>query len=252
MRYILIITAIVAFSSIAFAANNLSTGLVGYWPMDSRDLPSSTAVLDRSGNNGTGTRQNTPTLVVGKVGSTFQFNGSNQYIQVPDSNGLDLAGGSLTIGMWVKPTTLKNYGNLIWKASYPTDGYGIITFSNGDIGWEVSPEAVSNPSMGAGSLVNGTWTHVVITEDGSKNVRFYKNGTLVATTLAYAFAPLAGTHVLQIGTDTDNNRYFNGTIDDVRMYGRELSASEIKDMYLVGAGKHLGSFRTKIMTFLGF
>ena len=154
----------------------------------------------------------------------LNFDGTDDYVNVIDSSTLRMVGGG-TISMWVNPTTLKSYGNLIWKANFPSNGYGIITLSNGDVQWQVAPNA-SNPAMGAGTLVNGSWAHITVTHDSGSNVVMYKNGAALTTATAVG-SVISGTSNLNIGGDTNNTRYFNGIIATVMMYNRVLSQAEI-------------------------
>ena len=70
-----------------------------------------------------------------------------------------------------------------------------------------------------------TWTHVAMTYDGA-NLRFYQNGTLVTTKATTgAMAVTAG--ALKIGGDSIWGEWFQGSLDEVRVYNRALTAAEI-------------------------
>jgi hypothetical protein len=187
----------------------------------------STTWNDMSGNANTGTLTNGPTFSTGS-GGNIVFDGVDDYVSVPDNSLLRLV-GECTICFWVKPTLLKNYGNLIWKANYPSNGYGLISLANGEVQLQISP-ANSNPSSGVGTLVNGEWCNLSITLNSSNSVIFYKNGNLKATATS-AYSIISGTTSLRIAADTDNSRYFNGTISQVQIYNRALSATEILQNY---------------------
>ena len=179
---------------------------------------------DLSGNNFVGSLINGPSYNSTDNGVVV-FDGTNDYISVPDDPLLRLV-GECTICFWVKPTLLKDYGNLIWKANYPTNGYGIITLANGAVELQVSPSPGPNPSFGASTLVNGQWSNLCVSLNSSKNVVFYKNGNLKATATSI-YSILSGTTSLRIAADTDNNRYFNGTISQVLIYNKVITSQEV-------------------------
>jgi hypothetical protein len=156
------------------------------------------------------------------------FDGVDDFVSIPDNSLLRLV-GECTICFWVKPTLLKDFGNLIWKANYPSNGYGLISLANGEVQLQISP-ARSNPSSGVGTLVNGESCNLSITLNSSNSVIFYKNGNLKATATSI-HSITSGTTSLRIAADTDNSRYFNGTISQVQLYNRALSASEVLQNY---------------------
>lgn len=213
----------------AFAPENLDSrlraGLVGHWIGGG----SGYTWFDKSGLNHHGARTNDPQWSLGDENkfASMRFYGVTDYVSVPDAQDLRLAGTPFSISIVVRPRLLKDYGNLIWKANYPTDGFGIITFANGDAQLEVSPSAAAGPALGVGGLVDGKTSCIVVTGDAANNIRWYNNGQLVSTTAAYAYPIISGTHVLEIGGDTQNSRYFDGRVDEVRIYTRELSQAEI-------------------------
>ena len=188
----------------------------------------STIWNDLSRNGNTGTLINGPSFSSASLGSIV-FDGNDDYISGSDNPLLRLV-GECTICFWVKPTLLKNYGNLIWKANYPSNGYGLISLANGEVQFQISPSPGPNPSSGINMLVNGEWSNLVVTLNSSKDVVFYKNGNLkLSTTSQYSI--ITGTTSLRIAADTDNNRYFNGTISQVLIYNRVLSPLEVLQNY---------------------
>jgi len=81
------------------------------------------------------------------------------------------------------------------------------------------------------SLATDTWTHIVATYDGS-TIRLYKNGTLVATKSQSSYTP--GSHAVVIGDDVSGNSIddrWQGIVDEVKIFGRVLSGSEVKKIY---------------------
>jgi hypothetical protein len=81
-------------------------------------------------------------------------------------------------------------------------------------------------TFGTAALPTNTWTHLAVTYDGAA-LRLYVNGVQVAS-LAQTGHLVTSANPLQIGGDSLYGQYFQGTIDEVRIYNQALSASEIQ------------------------
>jgi hypothetical protein len=81
-------------------------------------------------------------------------------------------------------------------------------------------------TVGTTALTANTWTHLATTYDGA-TLRLYVNGVQVSS-LAKTGNLLTSTNPLEIGSDSIYGQYFAGTIDEVRVYNRALSAGEIQ------------------------
>ena len=80
-------------------------------------------------------------------------------------------------------------------------------------------------SLGSG-LPLGQWSHVAVTFNGTQ-AQFYVNGALVATR-AVAASMTARGNLLRIGADANTQQFYKGSIDDLRIYRRTLTASEVQ------------------------
>lgn len=218
--------------TLAHSNTTLSTGLVGYWPMDGNTTSWTTGqTKDQSGagNNGSLVSMSTSTTpVTGKVGGTFNFNGTS-YVNVPDSASLD-TGNLITVSAWIYPTSNASYAPFAAKVD-----------AAGTVGWEIANNSGTLRTTLRGSLVNVTagaltlnkWQMGTFTYDGA-TLKLYLNGTLVGS--ATGSATLNSSVDLWIGKRLVNNNTFTGRIDDVRVYNRVLSASEIAQLYKNGGG----------------
>src|SRR5450759_5412343 len=103
-------------------------GLVGYWKFDEG---TGTNATDSSGMGNNGTLTNGPTWTTGKVGGALSFDGTDDYVNVPDNPSLDMS-GNLTIEFWHKWNVFKDYGASVGKGddgrAWP-NSYQVFTYA---------------------------------------------------------------------------------------------------------------------------
>ena len=183
--------------------------------------------MDQSGRNNTGTLANTAWAGAGagKFGNALSFNGTSSAVTIADSNSLDLTGG-MTLEAWVKPAvTMSAYRTVVVKEQPGNLVYGL--YANSDTNRPEAQVTVTSPRLLAGTtqLPAGSWSHLAATYDGTTE-RLYLNGTQIST-LAISGSILTSTGNLKIGGNSIWGEWFNGLIDEVRVYNRALSAAEI-------------------------
>ena len=207
-----------------------ATGLVAGYAF-SEGTGATTA--DASGNGITGTLTSGPAWVAGRNGTGLSFNGSNTYVDLGNPTALQLT-GSMTLSAWVYETA--NVGD---------DGQ-IIAKSDGSSGWQLK----SSPDTGVRTFAIGisdsngapiqrysntiralnTWYHVTGVYDASaRTLSIYVNGVLdngVLSGTVPATQRLSSVNA-NIGRRT-GGFHIQGTIDDVRVYGRALQLVEIQ------------------------
>lgn len=224
-------------------------GLVGYWTFDGKDTnwTSATAgtINDLSGNNNTGTLTNMSRSVSptpGISGQALKFDGVDDYVFLPSAP-FNLT--TFTISLWVNPSaTEPNWATLIAKGN---------TASIKDYNFICGVDGVSNTqyycAIGNGTTYDGysnlfftltpnTWNHIIFTVDGAF-LKIFVNGLLAHSPWAQTITPINNSVDPRIGSDPDSGSlyFFKGSIDDVRIYNRALSASEISDLYRTGAAR---------------
>jgi hypothetical protein len=219
-----------------------SSGLAGWWKFNDG---SGTSAVDSSGNGNTGTTQNTPAwTTTGPNGGGLTFNGTSQYVQVPDAASLELT-GSWTLSAWVKLSALPYNSQtftLLSRDSTVTNSslnYGLFVDNNGIGSSGLSWLLDFNSAGGGGAdyyveypatINTGVWYHVAgVWDSSTSNEYLYVNGQLVATQNQSGYTPNSGSGPNEsigrdLGTYPD---YTAGTLDDVRVYNRALSASEV-------------------------
>jgi PKD repeat protein len=212
-------------TNLLILAANGSSGLIAAYGFEEG---SGNVVYDASGNGNAGTITSAPRTTSGKVGSALQF-GANSLVTVPDANPLDLTTG-LTVEAWVYRTNAAaSWQNLIDKPNGSGDScYQLIGVSgNGNPSFYVSPVTPSGQNLYApAALPLNTWTHLAATYDGAQ-MRLYVNGLQVANR-AQSGTIASSSDALNIGANAYTGSHWLGRIDEVRIYRRALSQSEIQ------------------------
>ncbi|HEY7072486.1 MAG TPA: LamG-like jellyroll fold domain-containing protein [Acidimicrobiales bacterium] len=179
---------------------------------------------DRSGSGNRGTVSGPAWTTAGKVGGALTFDGINDLVTVPDTPSLHLTTG-MTIDAWIRPTVASTWSTVALKER--PNGLAYSLYGGND-----QSRAAGYINNGADRLAAATtatpanaWTHVAVTYDGA-NLRLYVNGALVRTS-AVTGPIAASTGALRIGGNTVWGEWFTGTIDELNIYNRALSAAEI-------------------------
>ncbi len=216
-----------------------SGNLVGWWTFDGKYLSTTTAT-DSSGQGNNGTLTNGPVPALGKVGQALNFDGSNDYVGIADAAALRMT-TILALSAWIKPTA-SNDGNfhfIFGKASYSdssdtNSSYKLYLKNDGTIGLYSSASGTFVVS-GASVLSTNTWYQVAAVADGV-NAKIYINGVQDGTaSFSSSFAKGTNADDVQIGTNVSgSNQSFAGSIDDVRIYNKALSAAEVLQLYNMG------------------
>jgi hypothetical protein len=196
-----------------------AAGLVAYYRLDQD-------ANDSSGSNNHGTLAGNPQWVAGKMDGALQFDGTDDYVDCGGGPSLDIT-GKITIGAWIYPTGSGNsdFPRIVDKSS----GTGLA-----DPGYKIYLRAPQNyvVSLSAGGdsrnsslpVVLNTWNYVVFSVTGTQ-WRFFLNGTWQQW-IETAKSSSADKSLF-IGNSPTAKRHFEGLIDDVRIYNRELTLGEI-------------------------
>lgn len=180
---------------------------------------------DSSGNGHTGVLSGAIWTSAGKFGNALAFNGTSSWVTVNTTSLLNLT-TSMTLEAWVFPTATTGVRDIVLKEGSNVDIYNLYARN-----WRGLPEA--NVLVGgANRVAEGTtlpangWTHIAGTYDGSM-VQLFVNGVQVSST-AIAGTISTSTGPLRIGGNGLWGEYFQGSIDEVRIYNRPLTQTEIQ------------------------
>lgn len=176
-------------------------------------------------------------LLIGQSGNALQFTASSgQYVTCAYKSAMDIPnGGALTIEAWVYPTS--STVNVVTRDNY---GWGLIILSGKLVFWDQSVAASAPTSTGSVTL--NKWQHIAVTVSdvgSSLSVNFYINGVADAgnprTSSQTSIGNGSASATMDIGIQAKSScacNYFNGYMDELRIWTVARTATEIKNNYL--------------------
>jgi hypothetical protein len=234
-----------------FSANDVSThstlptNLVSYWTLDE----SSTGVGDVQRNDSVTTNHlvdnNSTASAVGKQSNGADFELANtEYLRKTDNASLSIT-SDVSLAAWVKFETAPGAGTYFVFASKYTSG------TSRNLYWDMDQTTIrfgigNGSGVGSGdsectkswSPSAGTWYHVAVTYSNSANEqKIYIDGSQLGTTCGSAnFSMADGTSPFEVGRRGDGAGYFDGIIDEMGLWSKTLTSTEITDLYNSGSG----------------
>ncbi len=231
--------------------------LVGYYPFNGD-------AKDKSGYGNDGTRYGTTSTTdrYGKANSAYDFDGVNDCVMMDHSSSLNIQ-DNITISAWISESGTPNLGGTVIVGKHhnsanrsytlidanPTQGNGL----NFNV---ISPDKVQHYSSGAyetGTLISSGWKMVTGTyRRSSGDLKLYIDGVLNQSTnigsksISQSVVPASIGCYMDSVSGSARRGFWNGTIDEVRIYNRELSAAEIQQLYRMEAKApdiYLGCFK---------
>ncbi|HXG84471.1 MAG TPA: LamG-like jellyroll fold domain-containing protein [Pyrinomonadaceae bacterium] len=184
-----------------------------------------------------GALQNNASLAAGKIGNAFSFTGGADHIQVGNRLSLKMT-DKVSVEAWIYPTgngTGGSGGGIIINKE---GEYEIARFGDGTIRWAFANSQITWTWIDTGFVAPlNQWTHVAVSY-GDGSVRTFANGALVHTRNYSDSSTLGDVHVgeddFRIGGRTrpsSSAQNFQGLIDEVKVYNRTRSASEIQSSF---------------------
>jgi hypothetical protein len=209
------------------ACDGIDAGLQAHYTLDGNCLDSS-----GNGRDGSATGIGYVAGPTGLGGNAASFDGSTSFIQV---QGIPVpTDNSFSWALWLRVDAIGNtavieriesIGNNLLSPSFSIRndgalGFGSYSFASGGTSIETAPHTITT----------GAWIHVACTSATSGIRRVYVNGSLIGENMSADYGQPLGT--MLIGRDRlDCCDRFNGAIDDLRIYNRPLSATEVAQLY---------------------
>ena len=213
-------------------ANPLWDGLLAYYTADNTPT-------DALGTNNLNAI-NGANYGTGVINQGFNFDGVNDYYDA--GNVLDFDGSTpFSFSIWINPTFVGN-SNIISKWSASNTGY-IIFFSSGKIRFNLSNNIATNQvRIQTVNTYSVGWQHFVFTYDGSKSasgLKIYRNAVLQSVTVLNntLTGSTSTTDSFSLGQNVSSVGWYQGIMDEIPVFEKELTPTEITELYNSGAGK---------------
>ena len=215
-------------------------GPFAHWRLD--ETAGTTAIDSEGGHHGTLT--NGPAWIPGQVDGGLEFDGTDDFINVPHDDALSLT--SFSISAWIRPASLTGWKVIVNKGTTTSAVNYYLATDNDEIGLGYYNAGWVEFNTTSADLTSNQWYHVLASyDDASRTGRIYLDGTLVHTSTV-STSPLPNSDALTIGR-SGFGEYWTGIVDDVRIYNRVLSDSEAADIAGGGGSTPLtgcdGTFR---------
>ena len=216
-------------SSTTISTVSNSNGLVAAYGFDESN---GTIVQDASGTGNNGTITGATRVTNGRFGNALKFSGTNgspNWVNVSNSTSLALSTG-MTLEAWVYPTApMSGNSTVVMKQQPNTGSYddAYLLAANNSTNQPMSDVWTGNEVAVGGNtqIPPNQWTHLATTYDGN-NQSLYVNGVLVDV-LPQTGIITTSTGLLQIGGNSIWGGYFQGYIDEVRIYNQALTNAQI-------------------------
>ncbi|MGH7176842.1 MAG: LamG-like jellyroll fold domain-containing protein [Tepidisphaeraceae bacterium] len=225
-----------ASSTVNIADNDadLTTALAAHYKLDENG---GSVASDVSGQNNPASVNGGATWVTGKLGSGIDFNGTTGHLLVPNKLVLNPTSG-ISIVAWIKVDSWAG-GNRRILQKGNTDNQYRFTEETGVLKFHLA--GVTNGTLTTALPSTGVWHHVAGTYNGSA-LRIYLDGAQVAQQSGSGAIATTG-DPLYIGTKTSTavgTDFFDGSMDEIRIYGRGLSAQEVSAIFALGTLPTIG------------
>ncbi len=206
-------------------ARGVDPDLLGWWKFDEG---SGTTAHDSSGKGNDGTLQGNPQWVAGKIGGALEFDGDGDYVDCGASLAFNI-NTNITVACWIKVRQLDKswqaivaQGDNSWRLHRSSSSNNIAWGTNG-----LSPKDLT----GSVNVNDGQWHHVAGVYDGTQK-RLYVDGNLDVSENSTGNINNSSYNV-NIGENAEaTGRYWDGLIDDVRVYNRALTQEEIQKVMM--------------------
>ncbi|MHC4752521.1 MAG: LamG-like jellyroll fold domain-containing protein [Planctomycetota bacterium] len=217
---------LVSFVVLLSIAGSVSAELVAHWMLDET---SGTTAADSTGNGHDGTVVGTANWVAGMIGGALDFDGSSTSVHINNQ----VAQGTWTLTMWLKPRDIPYSGG--YYAVWHSDGWsgGTLHLHLRDQGWGAAPSLL-NADFNTGPDATSTttlqadeWYHfaLTVTDEGGIASQLYINGVLENEGSGGNGGDFFGPGTF--GDWNNEDRYYHGLLDDIRIYDHVLSETEI-------------------------
>ncbi len=230
MKRIFLLLTIVILISSGLNIFALDADVVAYYPFNGN-------ANDESGNgiNGTVHGATLTTDRFGRADHAYYFNGTDNYISVPDNNNLNIGTGeSFSVSYWIKHDDVLNKGKYIiskYKGSFGEPSYAFGTGTDGDAySWFEQTPNNGIENRGQIELNDGEWHNIIVIFKSGESISIYVDGVLDVSNPTTYTGSIINSLDLTIGCGANLAQFYQGAIDDIRFYKKALTEKEINEL----------------------
>jgi hypothetical protein len=223
---------VVTLGLMTLQARAADKSLVLYLPFDEGAGATAT---DVSSYGNPGTVVGNALWVAGAKGTALEFvNGS--HVTIPEIPQYDVT-SEVSLMAWVKATTVPNWARVIDKSQWQTSGFDLVLTQNAGLPrLEFFVNNTTSLADGTTAVIDNEW-HFIAGTFGNKTIRVYVNGKMEGQAQSVGQVDINPNNLpVMIGGESSSNggQQYLGSIDEVAMYNRELSADEIANIFRNG------------------
>ncbi len=215
---------------------------IALWELDEC---SGASAGDRSGSNYNLSLVASPTWPTDTPtgrGCGLAFNGTTQYGTLSNTAFDRSNGQELAVSVWIKPSRLAGQyqglvSNRLNGGTYNWILYQHTTDGSVQLHGSAQYKSTYIPRV-------GIWTHIVAVVDSAGTYKLYANGALVQTVSGYTYGAASGT--LNIGSTWPGGEPFQGSLDEIRVFGKGLTAMDVREIYAAGKEAHAIAARVSV------
>lgn len=219
---------------------------VGWWKFN--EGYGTTSAAHNSGSYGSGLDGSVSAASVwtqnGKFGKAVTTDGIATYASLPDVDGATdfTASQNFTVTFWVKDGGGNVNGDAVVEKWAGAGGYAyVFRYNSSNSLMFARYDGTNNPRADATNAINdGTWHHVAGVKDGS-TLRLYVDGVQRSTTTDTTTGTTTNSSAIYIGSRGGTGQFYNGTVDELKVYADTLTADQIKLDMNQGSTEVLGA-----------
>ena len=196
---------------------------------------------DSTANNNDGTWVNAPSWSSDSAVGTYSMNfagdgvGANAVVEVADDPSLDFS-DDFTIAFWYNASTAQSNSTRLVGSHDGSEGFSIYANADGSLNFYVDSGSASHTISNTGLLADGNWHHVAATfRDLSETMILYVDGTTIASGTNSSLGTITINAPVTIGGENATSSDYEGLLDDVRIYTRDLNATDVAELYATGS-----------------
>ena len=225
------LATIVVIALLLSMAHSAMAGQLGWWALDDG---AGTTARDNSGKGHNGTLNGGATWANGKYGRAVNLDGVDDFVEIPHSPDLCVT-EEATVSAWFNtPRTdgpdASGYQGIVAKGNSPRS-YSLYTTAAGAFHFSTGPSGAFIGSTSSAQVPVNEWAHVLVKVEGGQH-KYFLNGEPAGVGGADVVLPGTGdTSPVYIGRTAEGARFFEGLIDDVRIYDLALTDEQIVELY---------------------